>query len=246
MKETNKLIKLLRAATLDWGLEYISDAEEKICNLHSLLNSGNLKMSLTTITEPHKFITEHVIDSLAPIHQGIVNPKDKIIDIGTGAGFPGLPLAIWSPSVKITLLDSTLKKTAWLESTCRSLDLQNTNVIWARAEELAREKEHRGKYDMAVVRAIGSLPMIMECAIPFLHIGGTLVVYKGPNVENEIEFGANAASELGGNKPDVRRFILPTTNLTRTLIIVKKIGETPSKYPRRPGIPKKRPLGLKT
>lgn len=244
MNKINNLIKLLNAASLEWGLDYISGAEEKICKLHSLLNSGNLKMSLTTITEPHQFITEHVIDSLAPMHQGIVNPKDKIIDIGTGAGFPGLPLAICSPSVEITLVDATLKKTKWLESTCRNLGLPNTKVIWARAEELAREREHRGKYNLAVVRAMGKISIIMECAIPFLQIGGTLVIYKGPKVENEIEVGAKAASQLGGEIIEVQRFLLPTTKITRSLVIVKKIRETPSKYPRRPGIPKKRPLGI--
>ena len=206
----------------------------------NLLLEWNEKINLTAITQPEEIKLKHFVDSLTVLKY--INDDDKVIDIGTGAGFPGIPLKIMKENTKITLLDSLNKRINFLNIVIETLNLRNIQAIHGRAEEIARNKLYREKYDVAVSRAVANLSTLTEYMLPFVKVGGKCICMKGANVNEEIEKAKNAIKELGGEIERVDNFYLSDNDNERNIIIIRKVKETSSKYPRKAGMPSKEPL----
>jgi len=205
------------------------------------LVAWNARFNLTTITEPDQVVVKHFLDSLsvAPV---LRQPAPAtLIDIGSGAGFPGLPLKIALPALHVTLLDSTGKKVQFLKHLITELNLSGATALHARAEELAHNPAYREKYDVAVARAVADLATLLEYALPFVRIGGVFVAQKGVDVTQELEHAVPALRQLGGRLREVAAVHLPGLE-PRHLIVVEKIAQTPARYPRAAGAPRKKPL----
>ncbi|MFH1683788.1 MAG: 16S rRNA (guanine(527)-N(7))-methyltransferase RsmG [Candidatus Margulisiibacteriota bacterium] len=199
----------------------------------------NEKFNLTAITDPEEIKVKHFEDSLA-ILQTIKLTNQSVIDIGTGAGFPGIPLKIKCPNIKLTLLEATKKKVEFLRQIISLLKLQDVKIISARAEDIA--KEQRGLFDLAVSRAVAKLNILCEYCIPFVKVGGQFIAYKEEEVEDEVKEANKAIEILGGKLKEIKKVKFPNSAITRSLVIIEKISPTPHKYPRRVGMAKKRPL----
>lgn len=210
--------------------------------LYDLLTEANQVTNLTAIRDEEGIVIKHFIDSLTCLLFDGFQDAQKVIDIGTGAGFPGLPLAIVCPNIHFDLLDATQKKIGYLAGVIKALELMNATAIWGRSEELSREIVKRETYDLAVSRAVASLPVIFELALPLVKVGGHLLVQKGPEVEEELERGQKAAELLGAEIQTNRWLQLPITKDTRCIVVVRKKETTDSKYPRKTGVPAKNPL----
>ena len=206
----------------------------------NLLLEWNEKINLTAITQPEEVKLKHFVDSLTVLKY--INEDDKVIDIGTGAGFPGIPLKIMNKNTKITLLDSLNKRINFLNIVIEKLDLSNIQAIHGRAEEIARNKFYREKYDVVVSRAVANLSTLTEYMLPFVKVGGKCICMKGANVNEELERAQNAIKELGGEIERVDNFYLSDNDNERNIIVIKKIKKTKSKYPRKAGTPSKEPL----
>ena len=206
----------------------------------NLLLEWNEKINLTAITQPEEVKLKHFVDSLTVLKY--INDDDKVIDIGTGAGFPGIPLKIMNENTKITLLDSLNKRINFLNIVIETLNLRNIQAIHGRAEEIARNKLYREKYDVAVSRAVANLSTLTEYMLPFVKVGGKCICMKGANVNEELEKAQNAIKELGGEIERVDNFYLSDNDNERNIIVIKKVKETNPKYPRKAGTPSKEPL----
>ena len=195
----------------------------------SLLQQWNEKMNLTAITDDEGIAVKHFIDSISLLKYYDV--KGRVIDIGTGAGFPGVPLKIMRPDIELTLLDSLNKRLVFLDEVCRQIGI-SAELVHSRAEEGSRKPEYREKFDLAVSRAVANLPALCEYYLPYVKGGGAFISLKGPDAENEIEAAEKAFNILGGKVENSERFLLPDGS-SRTLIYISKIRPTPEKYPRR-------------
>ena len=217
--------------------------EEQIKSFEKYMNlllEWNEKINLTAITQPEEVKLKHFVDSLTVLKY--INDDDKVIDIGTGAGFPGIPLKIMKENTKITLLDSLNKRINFLNIVIETLILRNIQAIHGRAEEIARNKLYREKYDVAVSRAVANLSTLTEYMLPFVKVGGKCICMKGANVNEELERAQNAIKELGGEIERVDNFYLSDNDNERNIIVIKKVKETNPKYPRKAGTPSKEPL----
>lgn len=207
-----------------------------------LLLEKNKVMNLTAITEPADVARLHLLDSLCLL--GSVGSGGKlgksVVDVGTGAGFPGMPLAIAVPEIEVTLLDSLGKRIAFLEEAAGALGLKNVSCVQARAEEFAGK--HRESFDTAVSRAVAALPMLCELCLPLVKVGGCFVAMKSSHTEEEIKESEQAIRVLGGRLADVENYRIPTTDVLHRLVKVEKVSPTPRKYPRRFALIKKQPL----
>lgn len=203
-----------------------------------LLVEWNQKMNLTAITDKHGITVKHFLDSVLPLKFLDIPVDESLIDVGTGAGFPGLPLKIMRPDIKLTLLDSLNKRVNFLSEVCKALEL-DVPCIHARAEELGRDKNYREQYGFSAARAVAPMPVLTEYCLPYVKVGGTFLALKGRN-ENYKE-SENAVKILGGEISDVTEYSLPDGD-GRVLICVRKIKETPPKYPRNSGQISKKPL----
>lgn len=206
----------------------------------NLLISWNEKINLTAITEPKDVIIKHFIDSLTIFKA--LEPGKTIIDVGTGAGFPGIPIKIYDEMAKVTLLDSLNKRIIYLNDVIQKLEIKNIESIHGRVEEIANKKEYRQKYDVATSRAVAALNVLVEYLLPLVKVGGKCICMKGPEIQDELKNSENAIKILGGKLEQVINFKLPNTDFERNLIIIKKIKDTPNIYPRKPGTPSKEPL----
>ena len=218
----------------------ISDVQaENFFIYMKLLLEWNKKMNLTAITNEDEVILKHFIDSLT-INK-YMNGK-KVMDIGTGAGFPGIPLKILKKDLSITLLDSLNKRITFLEEVIRNLSLENIQAVHARAEELAHKEEYREQYDIAVSRAVAPMHTLLEYMLPYVKIGGKCICMKGPNLQEESKDLQNCLETLGGKIEKIEEIVLPETEIKRNIMLIKKENKTPKKYPRNPGMPSKKPL----
>lgn len=203
----------------------------------------NKKVNLTSITKEPEVRLKHFEDSktLSKAYD-FSKGNPCVIDVGTGAGFPGIPLKILFPNIKLTLVDSVKKKTDFLEHIVKVLGLDNVRIIWGRAEDLAKKKAFRESFDVAVSRALGHLSVDCELCMPFVKIGGVFIAMKSKNQEKEVEQAINAIASLGGELNNIVTFKLPGVDIERKLIVIEKYKKTSDKYPRKAGIPQKRPL----
>lgn len=228
------------------GIQLDDKQIDQFLRYYELLAEWNRFMNLTAITDYKEVIQKHFVDSLSIIKAmdiEYLQSKDKqLIDIGTGAGFPGIPIKIVFPKLKITLLDSLNKRVKFLNEVIDVLELKNIEAIHGRAEDYARQEKYREKYDVCVSRAVANLSTLSEYSLPFVKIGGYFISYKAENIEEEIEKSKNVVILLGGDINEVVKFSLPDTDIKRALIIIKKEKPTNKKYPRRSGIPSKEPL----
>ncbi|SHK00671.1 16S rRNA (guanine(527)-N(7))-methyltransferase RsmG [Paramaledivibacter caminithermalis] len=215
---------------------------EKFTIYKDLLIEWNKKINLTGITEDNEIMIKHFLDSLTCFMTGIIKHGSKIIDVGTGAGFPGIPLKIYYEDLNITLLDSLNKRIKYLESVCDSTNLKNVELLHGRAEDYGKKEEYREKYDVAVARAVADLSILSEYCLPFVKVNGYFIAQKGPKAYEEVLKSEKAVSILGGEIVDTFDVKLPFTEIKHSLVLIKKIKKTPPKYPRKAGIPTKKPI----
>ena len=205
-----------------------------------LLLEWNEKMNLTAITKPEEIILKHFVDSMTISKR--IKKDAKVIDVGTGAGFPGIPLKIIREDIEVTLLDSLNKRINFLEEVIQQLGLTKIRAIHSRVEELGKNKKYRENFDCSVSRAVANLSTLSEYLIPLVMINGCCISMTGPSVEEEIQQSQNAISILGGKIEEVEKFQLPKSDIDRNVVVIRKIKPTPPKYPRKPGMPAKEPI----
>ena len=227
------------------GIFCTDEAVGKLIRYQELMEDWNTRLNLTGDASFTALLDHHLMDSLAMLTvAGLLPAGTSVIDVGSGAGFPGIPLAIVRPDIKITLLDSLKKRVGFLETAIGTLELSNASAVHARAEDAARETGYRERYDLAAARAVAVLPVLLELLLPFVRVGGKSVCYKGPSVENEVTAGGAAAGILGGSPPVVTPVVLPyLPELRHRLVISEKLRPTPALYPRKAGMPAKKTLG---
>ena len=207
----------------------------------ALMLERNQVMNLTAITEPKDVASLHLLDSLALIQVSGLE-AETVVDVGAGAGFPGMPLAIARPGLHVTLLDSLGKRVDFLREACKTLHLNNTECIHARAEEFAGER--RETFDVSVSRAVAAMPVLCELCLPLVKVGGRMLAMKSSHTEEEIDHAKAAIKILGGQIEWVRDYTIPTTDVVHRAVCIRKISPTPKKYPRRFAVIKKSPLGV--
>lgn len=230
-----------------WGLEQLglslTDKQLKTFeHYYEMLMEKNKVMNLTAITEKEEVAVKHFLDSLALVNSMDLKGELTVLDLGTGAGFPGIPLKIAFPNLNLVLVDSLNKRILFLQEVIEALHLENIDAIHGRAEELAKKAEYREGFDLCVSRAVANLSTLSEYCLPFVKKGGYFVPYKSGNVKEELEGAKKAISILGGKVEAVHEFTLPGTDIERTFIKIRKTLETPKKYPRNAGKPSKEPL----
>jgi 16S rRNA (guanine527-N7)-methyltransferase len=208
----------------------------------ALLREWNTRMNLTAITADDEIGIRHFLDSLTILRVCPIEADTSFIDVGTGAGFPGLPISIVQPAARVTLLEATGKKVAFLNAVIEALRLEGARAIKSRAEDAGRLPEHRDRYDIAAARAVARLPTLLEYLLPFVRVGGICVAMKGITAQQEARDSAKALKALGGEIDRIERFHLPGIDMPHHLVIIRKVAPTPSQYPRQAGMPAQKPL----
>lgn len=223
------------------GITFSDAARHDFDTYCSRLIETNKVMNLTAITEPEQVYIRHFIDSSAALTAADFAGK-SVIDVGCGAGFPGLPMKITQPDISLTLLDSLNKRIAFLDELCDELGIKDVRCIHGRAEEEALKEDMREQFDFAVSRAVASLPMLCELCLPFVKVGGSFIAMKSSDYSEELNAAGNAISLLGACIDEIREYTLPGDQGDRVLIIIKKVKQTPAGYPRRFAKIQKKPL----
>ncbi|WP_055071991.1 16S rRNA (guanine(527)-N(7))-methyltransferase RsmG [Clostridium massiliamazoniense] len=234
--------ELMKNASERVGMEFNEDKYKKFMLYKDLLKEWNEKINLTAITEDEDIVKKHFIDCINAFEAEQFKTAKTIIDVGTGAGFPGLPIAIMRDDVEVTLLDALNKRINFLNIVINSLGLKNIRTIHARAEEGSRQKELRQSFDIATSRAVANMSMLSEFCIPYVKTGGYFIALKGPNIEEELVDGRNAVKTLGGVIEEVKPVKIEETDLNHNLVIVKIIKGCGKTYPRNMGNIKRKPL----
>lgn len=224
------------------GITLSDEQKQQFDSFYELLIEWNKVMNLTGITEYEEVNEKHFVDSLSIIKAIDLNDVDNLIDIGTGAGFPGIPLKIAFPHLKVVLLDSLNKRIKFLNTVIEELGLENIETIHGRAEDFAKQTEYREKFDVCVSRAVANLSTLSEYCMPYIHAGGMFIPYKSGEIEEEVAGAKKAVHVLGGKIEEVVKFQLPGTEIGRSFVKIKKYQNTPKKYPRKAGLPAKEPI----
>ena len=234
--------KIFERKLNELGVELTDNMKRQFDIYYEMLTEWNKVMNLTGITEYEEVNEKHFIDSLSIVKVIDMSKIDKIIDIGTGAGFPGMPLKIAFPHLKVTLLDSLNKRIKFLNDVIGALELENIETIHGRAEDFAKQEIYREQYDLCVSRAVANLATLSEYCLPYVKVGGYFISYKSGEIEEELQQSKRAVSILGGTLGDVIKFALPGTDIGRSFVKIKKVKNTGKKYPRKAGLPSKEPL----
>ena len=235
-------LKVLEQGCEELGITLNEVQKQQFITFYEYLVEKNKVMNLTGITEFQEVLVKHFLDSLACVKAVDMSRIKRIMDIGTGAGFPGVPLKIAFPHLEACLLDSLKKRVNFLEETFQMLKLENITVIHGRAEEYAKNKQYRETYDLCVSRAVSNLATLSEYCLPYVKTGGYFISYKSGTVQEEAEQAQKAVKILGGKIQDVVYFQLPDSEIQRSLVVIEKIKATPGRYPRKAGTPLKEPL----
>ena len=234
--------EILAARAAEAGIPLTAEQIGQFSVYHEILLDWNTRMNLTALTAPEDVAVKHIIDSLTAYDAALFDGARTLIDVGTGAGLPGIPLAVYVPHLTVTLLDALNKRVRFLTEVTAAMGLQNVRCIHARAEEAARTAEHRAAYDIAVSRAVARLPVLLEYTLPFVRVGGTLLALKGRAYAEEQKEARRAAEVLGGGRISARPVHLPGLDDVRAILMVTKERQTPAAYPRGGGAPTRRPI----
>ncbi|QPJ86456.1 16S rRNA (guanine(527)-N(7))-methyltransferase RsmG [Sarcina sp. JB2] len=237
-----KYFELMKNACDSVGMNFDEDKYNKFITYKNLLQEWNEKINLTAITEDEEVIKKHFIDCIKAFSENQFKEAKTLIDVGTGAGFPGLPIAIMREDLNITLLDSLNKRVNFLNIVKNSLNLTNVTTIHSRAEDGARNKELREKFDIATSRAVANMAVLSEFCLPYVKVGGYFIALKGPAITDELNDAKNAIGTLGGKLIEVIEVSVEGTDLKHNLVIIKKVKETPKTYPRKAGSITKKPI----
>ena len=235
-------LTILEEGCKELGITLDENQKKQFTDFYEYLVEKNKVMNLTGITEFQEVLIKHFLDSLACVKAVDMSRIKRIMDIGTGAGFPGVPLKIAFPHLEACLLDSLKKRVNFLEETFQMLKLENITAIHGRAEEYAKNKQYRETYDLCVSRAVSNLATLSEYCLPYVKTGGYFISYKSGTVQEEVEQAQKAVKILGGKIQDVVYFQLPDSEINRSLVVIEKIKATPGRYPRKAGTPLKEPL----
>ena len=238
--EIEEFSKLISSYGKEISIEFSNIQIESFYKYMNLLIEWNEKINLTAITEPKEIIIKHFIDSLTVLKD--IKGKNTLVDVGTGAGFPGIPLKIMDEEIKITLLDSLNKRINFLNEVINQLDLKNIETIHSRVEDAGKNKKYRERFDIATARAVANLATLSEYMLPLVKVGGKSICMKGSEVSEELQNSKKAISILGGEIENIDNFQLPKSDMMRNIVIIKKVKNTPNKYPRKPGTPSKEPI----
>ena len=238
----NDMVKYLSESNIP-DVDISDEKKEKLYKFYEILVEKNKVMNLTSITEIKEFTYKHFIDSIAleKIVKDLGSNNYNIADLGTGAGFPGIPLAIVYPNLNLTLIDSLNKRIKFIQEVCENLGLENVNAIHSRAEDIARNRDYRESFDICVSRAVANLASLSEYCLPLVKLGGSFISYKSKGYDIEVNEAKNAIKLLGGEIKDSIKFELGEYG-ERILLDIKKIKSTSNKYPRKAGLPTKEPL----
>ena len=223
------------------GITLPDDAEVLFSKYTDLLLSYNEVMNLTAITDKNEINIKHYLDSVTPLAFSLIPDGAKVADVGSGAGFPGLPLKIAKRDIHLTAIDALLKRLNFLETVKKELSLENFETVHMRAEEAGQNKDLRESFDIATARAVANLSLLSEWCLPLVKVGGSFVALKGPSPKEEIEEARDAIKVLGGEIAGVFDITLPG-EIPHSIVLIKKISQTPSKYPRKPGKASKQPI----
>lgn len=237
-----ELRDILKDGSKEMNIEITDHQIDQLLKYKDILLEWNQKMNLTAIDEEKEVMIKHFLDSLSCIQTKYLKTEGSMIDVGTGAGFPGVPLKIALPSVKLTLLDSLKKRIGFLEEVCKETDLNDVNFVHGRAEDFGQNKDYREQYDYAVSRAVAALNILVEYCLPFVKVGGYFICQKGPGLIEELPEAKNAIKALGGEVVEQIAVTLPFSDITHHILVIKKIKQTPTKYPRKAGKPSKEPI----
>ena len=233
---------ILKTACNDVGLSFDEEKYNRFIKYKEMIQDWNNKINLTAITENEEIIKKHFIDSIKIFKFEELRDLNYIIDIGTGAGFPGIPMKIADENKQIVLLDSLNKRINFLNEVAGELDLKDIKTLHGRAEDYSRKDEFREKFDAVVSRAVANLAVLSEFCLPYAKVNGYFIAMKGPAVDDEIKEAGNAISMLGGKIEKIIEVNIEDSDLKHNLVVIKKIKSTPSKYPRKAGVVTKNPL----
>ena len=232
----------MRNILSDWNLELTAEKEQQFLTFYEMLVEKNKVMNLTAITEFEDVVEKHFLDSISLCQVMDLKKSLTLLDLGTGAGFPGIPLKIMFPELKITLADSLNKRLLFLNEVMEALNLKDIETVHGRAEELSKRKDYRESFDLCVSRAVANLSTLSEYCLPFIHTSGKFISYKSEKITEEMNAAQHAVKILGGKMDGQVEFTLPDSDIYRNLFIITKEKSTPAKYPRKAGLPSKEPL----
>ena len=238
--EFNEFSKYLEEYGKQMNLRFSVKQEENFFRYMDLLIEWNQKINLTAITEPKEIILKHFIDSLSI--SKYIEKNMTLVDVGTGAGFPGIPLLIYRDDIKVTLVDSLNKRLIFLNEVINQLELDNVEIIHSRVEDFGKNKKYREKFDIATARAVANLAVLSEYLIPLVKIGGKCICMKGNTIDEEAKKSEKAFNILGAKNSKIEKIQLPNSDIERNIVILDKIKSTSVKYPRKAGMPTKEPL----
>lgn len=237
MGEKNVLISTLNQL----NIQIKDEQADALLSFMDILLEANKHINLTSITEPEDFILKHIVDSLIMLSRDYVKEGIKVLDLGTGGGFPGIPLKILYPEIQITLVDSVGKKLKFIDDAARNLGIK-VELVHERAENLGKNKKYREKYDIVISRAVANMQTLSELCLPLVKVDGLMIASKGPKYNEELDAAKNAMKILGGQVKSIEDCTIPIAELERHVIIIEKTNATPAAYPRKPGMPNKNPL----
>ncbi len=234
------MLEKLKNGFKELGIE--ADGAESFIKYMELLISWNEKVNLTAITDPDEVITKHFLDCITPVAKGMIPNGASVIDVGCGAGFPGLPIRLVREDISLTLLDSLEKRLNFIEEVLKETATGNVKLVHLRAEDGGNNPKYREKFDVAVSRAVANMSVLCEYCLPFVKVGGKFVALKGPAAEEEITAAEKAIRVLGGELEGIYRAEIPFTELRHNIVVVKKVKPCPTAYPRKAGTPSKKPI----
>ena len=238
--EKEEFYEKMKEKSKEMNIDLSVEQLDKFYRYMALLIEWNDKMKLTAIIDPEEIILKHFIDSLTILKY--IKENEKIVDMGTGAGFPGIPISIMCSKNKITLVDSLNKRLIFLQEVIKQLELKNVETIHARAEDFGKNKIYREQFDVATSRAVANLSTLSEYLLPLVKIGGKCICMKASDIEQEVQDAKKAIDVLGGTIYQIEKFTLPQSDIGRTIIMINKSKTTPNKYPRKAGMPSKEPI----